>query len=128
MDRTVGEIIAGRPAVWVRPNCSVREAARAMYDEDVGAVVVLDQGKLCGIFTERDALRFFAATRRNPYTIDVGVVMTRDPVTIAAETPAREARGLMLVNGFRHLPVMRGEAVVGVVSLRGMAFDSSWPG
>jgi len=128
MDRTVREIIAGTPVVWVKPTCSVREAARAMYDKDVGAVVVMEEGRLRGIFTERDALRFFAATRRNPYTIDVDVVMTRDPVTIAADSSAAQARGLMLAKGFRHLPVMDGDRVLGVVSLRGVAFDSSWPG
>ncbi|TAN60816.1 MAG: CBS domain-containing protein [Magnetospirillum sp.] len=128
MDRTVGEIVAGKPVVWVRSSDSVRQAARAMYDKDVGAVVVMEEGRLRGIFTERDALRFFAATRRNPYTIDVGVVMTRDPVTVAADIPAEEARRLMLAKGFRHLPVMEGETVVGVVSLRGVAFDLSWPG
>ena len=128
MEKTIREIIAGRPTVSVKPTDSVRDAARAMYDRDVGAVVVMEDGRLRGIFTERDALRFFAATRRNPYIIDVEVVMTRDPVTIAADTPAEEARGLMLSKGFRHLPVVDGDAVLGVVSLRGVAFDSSWPG
>ena len=128
MNRTIREIIAGKPAVWVKPNCSVREAARAMYDKDVGAVVVMEGGRLRGIFTERDALRFFAATRRNPYTIDVEAVMTRDPVTVPADISAEQARRLMLSKGFRHLPVVDGDSVVGVVSLRGVAFDSSWPG
>lgn len=128
MAKTIGEIIHGKAVVSVRPTDSVRTAARAMYDQDVGAVVVMEGGALRGIFTERDALRFFAATRRNPYVIDVGAVMTPDPVTIPAETPADEARKLMLSKGFRHLPVVRGEAVVGVVSLRGLDFDSSWPG
>lgn len=128
MDRTLREIIAGKPAVWVKPTCSVREAARAMYDKDVGAVVVMEGERLRGIFTERDALRFFAATRRNPYTIDVELVMTRDPITMDADSSAEQARRLMLSRGFRHLPVVDGGRVLGVVSLRGVAFDSSWPG
>jgi CBS domain-containing protein len=128
MEKTIREIIGGKAVVRVKPTDSVHQAARAMYNQDVGAVVVMDEGRLCGIFTERDALKFFAATRRNPYIIDVGMVMTSDPITIDADTSAEEARHLMLSNGFRHLPVVDGEAVVGVVSLRGIEFDSSWPG
>ena len=54
--------------------------------------------------------------------------MTRDPVTVPADISAEQARRLMLSKGFRHLPVVDGDSVVGVVSLRGVAFDSSWPG
>ena len=125
MDRTIREMVEGKPMVWVKASASVREAARAMYDRKVGSVVVMEDGKLVGIFTERDALRFFTATRRNPDTIDVGVVMTRDPVTIGAGRPIRQARDIMLSAGFRHLPVVEGEAVVGVVSLRGIDLDDS---
>ncbi|CAA7627165.1 cyclic nucleotide-binding/CBS domain-containing protein [Magnetospirillum sp. SS-4] len=123
MTKTVRDIITGRAVVSVRPTDSVREAARAMYDQDVGAVLVMEDGRLRGIFTERDALRFFAATRRNPYIIDVGVVMTHDPVTVDADSPADLARDLMLTHGFRHLPVVEGGEVVGVVSLRGVSSD-----
>lgn len=125
MDRTIREMVEGKPMVWVKASASVREAARVMYERDVGAVVVMEDAKLAGIFTERDALRFFTATRRNPDTIDVGVVMTRDPVTIGGGRPVRQARDIMLAAGFRHLPVVDGETVLGVVSLRGIDLDDS---
>lgn len=125
MDRTIREMVEGKPMIWVKSSVSVREAARVMYERDVGAVVVMQEGKLAGIFTERDALRFFTATRRNPDTIDVGLVMTRDPVTIGAGRPVRQARDIMLAAGFRHLPVVEGETVIGVVSLRGIDLDDS---
>ncbi len=101
MERTVREVITGRPVVSVKTTDSVREAARAMYERDVGAVLVMDGGRLRGIFTERDALRFFAATRRNPYIIDVGVVMTHDPITIDVNMPASTARDMMLSRAAR---------------------------
>jgi CBS domain-containing protein len=126
--KTVRDIITGRAVISVKPTDSVREATRAMYEKDVGAVLVMEGGRLRGIFTERDALRFFAATRRNPYIIDVEVVMTHDPLTIDIDTPAETAREMMLSNGFRHLPVVGDGEVVGVVSLRGVSFDLSWPG
>ena len=125
MDRTIRELVEGKPVIWVKASTSVREAARVMYDRDVGAVVIMEDGKLVGIFTERDALRFFTATRRKPETIDVGLVMTRDPVTIGGGRPVRQARDIMLAAGFRHLPVVDGETVLGVVSLRGIDLDDS---
>lgn len=54
--------------------------------------------------------------------------MTHDPLTIDIDTPAETARETMLSNGFRHLPVVQDGEVVGVVSLRGVSFDLSWPG
>jgi CBS domain-containing protein len=128
MARTLREVVGKRRLISVRPGDSVRQAARAMFENDVGAVVVMEGSALLGIFTERDALRFFAATRRNPYIVDVDTVMTPVPVTMAADMSADEARALMLARGFRHLPVVDGERVVGVVSLRGLDFDGSWPG
>lgn len=125
MDRTIREMVEGKPLIWIKASASVREAARLMYERHVGAVAILEDTKLVGIFTERDALRFFTATRRNPDTIDVGVVMTRDPVTIGGGRPVRQARDIMLAAGFRHLPVVDGETVLGVVSLRGIDLDDS---
>lgn len=128
MHKSISDIISGTVVVSVKPSDSVRQAAQAMYEMDVGAVAVLEGGRLCGIFTERDALRFFATTRRNPYTINVEVVMTRNPVTIAADTTPDEARNIMISNGFRHLPVLQDDTVVGMVSLRGLEMDSKWLG
>ena len=85
MGKTVRDIITGRTVVSVKPTDSVREAARAMYEKDVGAVLVMEGERLRGIFTERDALRFFAATRRNPYIIDVEVVMTSTSVHLVEQ-------------------------------------------
>ncbi len=128
MGKTIREIIAGKAWIRVKPTDSVHHATRAMYKGDVGAVVVMEDDRLRGIFTQRDALRFLTMTRRNPFVIDVGVVMTPDPVTIAADASAEEVKRMMHSKKFHHLPVVDGETVVGVVSLPEREFDLSWPG
>jgi len=123
MTRTVNDLIAGRPTISVTADKSVRESAQIMLEKGVSTVVVLEAGKLLGIFSERDALRIFVATRRNADLTNIGAVMTRDPVTIGPETTVAEARKLMAEKHFRHLPVVKDGEVLGVVSLRGIALD-----
>jgi CBS domain-containing protein len=94
---------------------SLLAAARAMHERRVGAVVVLDDGRLVGILTERDVLRAVATDR-----IDgaVGDSMTHAPDTVEQDESSGHAASLMIHGGFRHLPVVDGEAVVGIVSIR----------
>ena len=123
MPRTVLDLIAGKPPVRIAADHSVRETAQIMLDKRIGAVLVMDGGTLQGIFTERDALRIFVATRRNPDLTNVGAVMTKDPVTVTPDTTIEAARQLMLSKNFRHLPVLDNGTVLGVVSLRGIAAE-----
>jgi len=87
----------------------------------VGSVLVLDAGALAGIFTERDILRAL------PRQFDAGRVsrvskwMTRGPVAIGPDASVGEALDRMLEGGFRHLPEMEGQTLVGVVSMRDLA-------
>jgi CBS domain-containing protein len=118
MTHTVGELIKQRSPVTVDKNASVREAARKMLENNVGAVVILDNGRLEGIFTERDALKFFVATRRNADVTDVSESMTKSPVTVEPGTELETARDIMVDGKFRHLPVVEAGSVVGVISLR----------
>ena len=109
--------------VTVDPSITVIEAARAMSAGHAGSVLVVQHGSLVGIFTERDMLRAMAqsskadAARMSP----VSESMTRDPLTVAPDTPVGEALDQMLTGGFRHLPVMEADALVGVVSMRDLA-------
>jgi CBS domain-containing protein len=106
--------------ITVAPEDTLGEVARKMVDKNMGAVIVKDYGRLVGILTERDMLKAMAA-RVHTSEARVRQWMTPDPITITAETPLDEASQIMLDNGFRHLPVMEGTAVVGYVSLRRVA-------
>jgi CBS domain-containing protein len=113
---TIADVMS-RDLVTVPPTATVAEAATVMSERHVGSALVLDGGALVGIFTERDILRalgsdFDAAKHQ------VSEWMARSPRTIAPGADVREALDLMLEEGFRHLPVVDEEAVVGVVSIR----------
>jgi CBS domain-containing protein len=119
---TVREVMS-KELVTVDPSINLIEAAREMSTGRVGSVLVLQEGLLVGIFTERDILRALADSpsadlaRVSP----VSTRMVRDPVTIGPDATAGEALDRMLVGGFRHLPVIEGSALVGVVSMRDLA-------
>jgi len=101
----------------VAPEDTLGEVAERMTRKNVGAVVVKDHGRLIGILTERDLLRAMAA---RVHTSDARVRqwMTADPMTAPLDMDLDEASQIMLDNGFRHLPVVDGTTVLGVVSLR----------
>jgi CBS domain-containing protein len=101
----------------VAPEDTLGEVAERMTRQNVGAVIVKDHGRLIGILTERDMLRAMAA---RVHTSDARVrqFMTADPITAPADMDLEDAAQVMLDNGFRHLPVVDGSTVLGVVSLR----------
>ena len=112
----VGDIITGK-VFSVPPTASVAEAAETMVKGRVGSAVVVDGPWLLGIFTERDALRV-AAAGEDPKTASVKDWMTKDPITVGPDSDSADAAAIMATEGFRHLPVVEGDSVVGVVSLR----------
>jgi CBS domain-containing protein len=103
--------------ITVAPEDTLGEVAERMTRQNTGAVIVKDFGRLIGILTERDMLRAMAA---RVHTSDARVRqwMTADPVTADPGMDLEEAAQVMLDNGFRHLPVVEGQNVLGVVSLR----------
>ncbi len=104
----------------VAPEDTLGEAAEKMERRGVGSAVVSDFGRLIGILTERDILRAVAG-RTHSSQARVREWMTKDPVTATEDTPAEEAARTMLEHGFRHLPVIRGERAIGIVSIRDVA-------
>ena len=100
----------------VEASASIAEVAQRMVERNVGAVLVLDGGRLAGILTERDVLR--AVARGLGETTRVVDCMTAHPETITPDDTTEHAAVLMLHGGFRHLPVVEGEEVVGVISIR----------
>ena len=113
---TLGDVV-NPDFLTVAPEDTLGEVAERMTQKNVGAVIVKDHGRLIGILTERDLLRAMAA---RVHTSDARVRqwMTADPVTAPLDMDLEEASRIMLDNGFRHLPVVDGETVLGVVSLR----------
>src|SRR5581483_9567846 len=103
--------------IVVAPEDTLGEVAERMTALNVGSVVVEDLGRLIGILTERDLLKAMAA-RVHSSEARVRQFMTEDPVTATPDMECEDAERLMLEKGFRHLPVLEGDEVVGVVSLR----------
>ena len=93
------------------------DAAAAMVRERVGSAVVLQGSFLVGILTERDVLKA-VASGADPTTAPVAEWMTSDPQSAPPETSVEDAAKIMFLNGFRHLPIVEGRHVCGVVSLR----------
>jgi CBS domain-containing protein len=99
------------------PDTSVAEAAASMVEASVGSAIVMQGRFLVGILTERDVMRS-AASGEDLRAARVSDWMTPDPQSASPDTPVEEAAEIMLKNGFRHLPVVDGRLVCGVVSLR----------
>ena len=110
------DVMSTRVAVTT-PGTPVSQAAAAMVQANVGSAVVMQGRFLAGILTERDVLRA-AASGQDLSASLVSAWMTPDPHSASPEMSAEEAAQIMLLNGFRHLPVVEGRAVCGVVSLR----------
>lgn len=117
-NRLVSEVLKNRPVVTISPKASVEEAAVLMRNSKVGALMVVENGRLVGIFTERDALFRVLAQAKNPATTSVDAVMTANPMSIPPDRPFGNALHLMHENGFRHVPVVVNGWPVGVVSAR----------
>ncbi|MBM4227054.1 MAG: CBS domain-containing protein [Gammaproteobacteria bacterium] len=116
--RTVGEIIKGQELLTASASTPVSEVARSMRGRRVGAVLVVEDGKLAGIFTERDALFRVVAEKRDAATTTVGQVMTANPTAISPRDPFPMALHLMHEGQFRHVPVVEDGKPVGIVSSR----------
>jgi CBS domain-containing protein len=105
-----------RDLLTVAPGDLLGEVAQRMVDRDVGAVLVMEGEALAGILTERDMLRAVAAGIRDDTVVSDW--MTRDPETMAPGDTTEHAAVLMIHGGFRHLPLVEGDEVVGIMSIR----------
>ena len=117
-NRTIREIVAKRKVVTAPSKTTVAHAARLMEDNEVGALLVMEKGRLVGIFTERDALFRVLAAGRDPRTTPLSEVMTRDPQSIQPDRAFGHAMLMMYEGGFRHVPVVEKGHPLGVVSTR----------
>jgi CBS domain-containing protein len=106
--------------VSANPDDPVADAAAAMIRQKVGSALIMQGLFLAGILTERDVLRA-VASGSDLTNSPVSAWMTKDPETASPDTTVEDATQLMLLHGFRHLPVFEGREVRGVVSLRDLA-------
>jgi len=116
--KTIGEIIAGHPLFHASSTASVRDVARTMSEHNIGAIAVLDSGTLVGIFSERDVLSRVIADGLDPDSTPVGTVMTKDIVVASPSDDINEALQKMHARSCRHLPVVQGGKLVGMISIR----------
>lgn len=116
---TIGRIIEGRiqGIVSCEAGATVEEAARLLAEHRIGAMPVYENGRLAGIFSERDLLYCIAREGALVLARRVGEVMTAPAITVEPETDVLEALALMTRRRIRHLPVSRGEQVAGFVSI-----------
>ena len=105
-----------RNLLTVEPGDSLTAVAERMVERDVGAALVTEADRLVGILTERDVLRAVAAGIRDETL--VSDCMTRDPETMEPEETTGQAAVLMIHGGFRHMPIVEGETIVGMLSIR----------
>lgn len=107
-----------RQLYFATPVETVAEVTRRMADLRIGAIVVIDDKRLQGVFSERDVMTRVVISRRDSDQTRVSEVMTTDVATVTEESGVDEAMETMRANQCRHLPVMRGEEVVGFLSMR----------
>ena len=115
---TLRELVKDRKLYSVESTRTIVEAARYMMEHNVGAVPVLRDGSLTGIISERDIMNRVVAVGRTPGTTAVSEVMTPNPRAVAADESIEECLFIMREFGFRHLPIVDGKDLKGVVSLR----------
>jgi len=114
----ISDLLGDRDLFYVNERDTVAEAARYMTELHVGAILVLDGGKLRGVFSERDLMKRVVVERLAPDHTPVGSVMSTQVVSIEESASLEEAMEAMVRQGCRHLPVMRGPRVTGFLSMR----------
>jgi len=116
---TVGQILAVKgKTVWATsPDASVQSALQLMADRNIGALVVLDENRLVGMFSERDYARNFIRFDKPPRDVLVGELMTGEIHTVRRGQSLGACMALMTDKRVRHLPVVEGAKVVGLISI-----------
>ncbi len=114
----IRDIVKDRPIYAIDAENSVLEASRYMMEHSIGALPVLREGELVGMFSERDVMNRVVALGRTPGTTIVSEVMTANPKAVNINETVENCMFLMREFGFRHLPITDGKEVKGVVSLR----------
>ncbi len=115
---TLRDLVKDRKVYSVEATHTVLEAARFMMEHSIGALPVVRNGELAGIISERDIMNRVVAVGRTPGTTAVSEVMTANPRAVPADETIDECLFIMREFGFRHLPIVDGKELKGLVSLR----------
>ena len=121
--KLIAHVMNQSKLVCLTPQTAVSAASRRMFERKVGAVMVTSGNKLIGIVTERDINFRVVALGRNPETTLLSDVMTRSPDVLSYDSPVSEALEMIQTCGYRHVPVEKNGAVVGVVSMRDLFME-----
>jgi CBS domain-containing protein len=116
--QTIKNVMDPNRFLTAAPDQTVSDASSMMQTRNVGAVLVIADGKLMGIFTERDAVFRVIAKGLDPTTTRLADVMTVEPITLSPEKSYGHALLLMQENGFRHVPVVQNGVPIGIISSR----------
>ncbi|HXG37776.1 MAG TPA: CBS domain-containing protein [Bacteroidota bacterium] len=116
--KPISEIVADRPLFSVTKDKTVAEVARFMAEKNVGAIPVTEENRLVGIFSERDVITRVVSKGLDPSRVKVGDVMTTKIVVATVDESYESCLKKMQQAHCRHLPVVSGERLVGIVSLR----------
>lgn len=123
--RAILELLKKREAtIWsLSPRDSVFDALKRLADHNVGAMMVMDQGRLVGVFSERDYTRKIALEGKSSRDTLVQDIMTANVLTVSAQARTRDCMALMSQKKIRHLPVLDGDKVLGMISIRDIMDD-----
>ena len=120
MAQMVRDVMSPRP-VTVQDSATVFDAARAMRDANIGDVIVVKSGSVCGIVTDRDIVVRAVAEGRDPKSVKVGEICSAEIVTVTPDDPVDKVVSLMREKAIRRVPVVEGGRPVGVISLGDLA-------
>ncbi len=109
----------------VSPDMNAADAAGLMRSEDIGVLPVVEDDKLIGLVTDRDLVLRVLADRKDPMESRIGDILTRSPVTVTPDMKLSEARELMEKHQIRRLPVMKGDELVGILSIGDVAWQDA---
>ncbi len=123
--KPVSELFRNRPTtLWsISPDATVFDALKQLAEKGVGALMVMEHGKLVGIVSERDYTRKIALQGKNSKETHVRDIMTADVLVVNPKTRTRECMEIMATKNIRHLPVVDGSTIVGMLSIRDLMND-----
>ena len=117
--RTIEQLLQAKGSdIWsISPQATAYNALQIMAEKNVGALLVIEKEKLLGIFSERDYARKVILKEKSSKNTSVGDLMTREVIYISADSTLEESMALMTAKHIRHLPVLKNNELIGIVTL-----------